>query len=135
MDGEPMSIEVGIPELAEALRKHPFAYLVAVGDQPRAHVVASSVRMSDGVIVVLDAGRRSRNAVMVNPLVMLLLPPFEPGGYSLIVDGTAELTVDSVLVTPSCAVLHRPAPEPVSVVAGEDECVADCVKIPVEQGV
>jgi hypothetical protein len=128
-----MSIEVSIPELAAALRRHPFVYLVAVGDQPRAHVVASSARMTDGVIVVADAGRRSRNSVMVNPLVMLLAPPSEPGGYSLIIDGTAELTVDSVLVTPSRAVLHRPAPEPVPV-AVDGECVADCVKIPVEQG-
>jgi hypothetical protein len=127
-----MSIEVGLTELAATLRRHPFAYLVTVGDQSRAHVVASSVRMSDGVVVVPDAGRRSRNAVMVNPLVMLLAPPAEPGGYSLIVDGTAELTIEAVLVTPTRAVLHRPAPEPVAEIDGE--CVHDCVKIPLEQG-
>jgi hypothetical protein len=128
-----VSIEVGLTELAAALRQHPFVYLLTVGDSPRPHVVASSATMADGVIVVPDAGRRSRQAIMVNPVVTLLAPPGEPGGYSLIVDGSAELTIDSVLVTPTRAVLHRPAPQPV--VVAEGECVHDCVKIPVEQGI
>jgi hypothetical protein len=124
-----MSIEVGLAELAETLGRHPFAYLLTVGEKSRAHVVASAVTMSGGVVVVPDAGRKSRAAIAGNPLVTLLAPPAEPGGYSLIIDGTATTTDEAVLVAPTRAVLHRPAPEPVPAVAGE--CVHDCVKIPV----
>ena len=128
-----MSIEVGLAELAQALAKHPFAYLLTVGDSPRPHVVASSVSVRDGVVVVPDVGRRSRAALELNPAATLLAPPAEPGGYSLIVDGTATLTEDAVLVTPSRAVLHRPAPAPVA--APQDgSCGADCVPIPLQQG-
>jgi hypothetical protein len=128
-----MSIEVGLAELAQALAKHPFAYLLTVGDAPRPHVVASSVAVRDGVVTVADAGRRTRTAIAVNPAVTLLAPPAEPGGYSLIVDGTGVLTDDAVLVTPSRAVLHRPAPMPAAAPA-DGSCGQDCVPIPLDQG-
>jgi hypothetical protein len=59
--------------------------------------------------------------------VSLLWPPNEPGGYSLIVDGAAAPSDDGrIAVTPTRAVLHRPA-------AGSDAsspgCGADCVPI------
>src|SRR4051794_9375638 len=45
------------------------------------------------------------------PAVTLLWPPVEPGGYSLIVDGTGHAAggadADGVVVQPAKAVLHR----------------------------
>jgi hypothetical protein len=61
--------------------------------------------------------------------VSLLYPVRSEGDYSLIVDGTAvvESTKDGqrILVTPTKAVLHRPAvvPDPTS------SCTADCVPL------
>ena len=39
----------------------------------------------------------------------VLFPPLEQRGYTLIVDGTAEVTDDGIAVRPATAVLHRPA--------------------------
>jgi hypothetical protein len=60
--------------------------------------------------------------------VSLLWPPAEPGGYSLIVDGTAAAGVREgrLAVTPTRAVLHRPASAPGDARPG---CSADCVPI------
>lgn len=59
--------------------------------------------------------------------VTLLWPPNEPGGYSLIVDGTAEPThadPDALTVTVSRAVWHRPG-----VGADGSSCGSDCKPI------
>ncbi|MGQ0843331.1 MAG: pyridoxamine 5'-phosphate oxidase family protein [Sporichthyaceae bacterium] len=105
-----MSIAVELADLEATLAKYPFVYLLTVGDQPRPHILALPVRMQDGLVVVPAQGRGSRSRIETNALVTLLAPPHEPGGYSLIVDGTATLADDAVLVTPTWAVLHRPAP-------------------------
>ena len=42
-----------------------------------------------------------------NPLVVLMFPPSQPDGMSLIVDGEAEVNGDGVVVKPTWAVLHR----------------------------
>ncbi len=66
------------------------------------------------------------------PLVTLLWPPAEPGGYSLIVDGTvtsaegAGTGDNSVVVRPTKAVLHRPAVSPDDASPG---CGSDCVPL------
>ena len=50
----------------------------------------------------------------------MLWPPFEHGGYSLIVDGHATLTADGASVEPAHAILHRPA---------DDGTGHDCVSL------
>jgi hypothetical protein len=60
--------------------------------------------------------------------VSLLYPISTPDDYSLIVDGTAVAASDNervLLITPTTAVLHRPAaaPDPASA------CGADCVPL------
>ena len=62
--------------------------------------------------------------------VTLLWPPAEPGGYSLIVDGRAEVTVADaetvrLAVVPTRALLHRDA-DPDSPNAAKG-CLHDCV--------
>jgi hypothetical protein len=76
----------------------------------------------------MEVGNRSARNSSVRPQVSLLWPPNEPGGYSLIVDGTAALPSGDgrIAVTPTRAVLHRPAaaPDP-----DKPSCSADCVPI------
>lgn len=50
----------------------------------------------------------------------------EPDGYSLIVDGAAQLEGDNLRVTPSRAILHRP--EIIAPPNGEG-CGADCIEL------
>jgi hypothetical protein len=107
-----MSIEVKAGELSEMLARFPFLYLLTVGAQPRPHISALTARVIDGVVVVSGAGARSHDRIATNPLVTLLAPPYEPGGYSLIIDGTARPGEDTILVSPTHAVLHRPAAVP-----------------------
>jgi hypothetical protein len=122
-----MSIEVQPGELPEMLARFPFVYLLTVGEQPRPHISALAARVADGAVVVSGAGQRSRDRIAVNELVTLLAPPYEPGGYSLIIDGTGRVSGEAILVSPTRAVLHRPATGPAP--AGGDGCAQDCVEI------
>lgn len=67
----------------------------------------------------------------------LAWPPRTADGYSLFVDGTAEVRSageDAVVtVSPSRAVLHRPAPAPTPP-DDPSACVSDCVELPVTGG-
>ncbi|OLT39487.1 hypothetical protein BJF86_08755 [Serinicoccus sp. CNJ-927] len=101
-----MSIVVDLEELAEALGRHPTAYLLLSGEE-RPHVGEVLVSMRDDVLVVERPGRTASRTVPDRPHVTLLLPPAEAGGYSLIVDGEAALVGDELHVEPSHAVLHR----------------------------
>lgn len=125
-----MSIQVTPDELAATLAKFPFVYLLTVGEQPRPHVSALSAQVLDGVVVVPIGGGRSRTIIERNELVTLLAPPYEPGGYSLIIDGTAALTEDAVVVSPTWAVLHRPVPA--AVPKADGSCSHDCVELPTQ---
>jgi hypothetical protein len=67
--------------------------------------------------------------------VTLVFPPREPKGFTLLVDGTAEVAGDDVWITPATAVLHRPAshaegPSPPQS-AGEQTggCENDCTSV------
>jgi hypothetical protein len=102
-----MSIPVDLAALGETLSRHDVAYLLTSADD-RPHVAQVSPRLADGVVVIAEPGRTARRVVGERPAVSLLLPPREPDGYTLIVDGRAALGDDGTLtVTPSHAVLHR----------------------------
>lgn len=102
-----MSIAVALEELAAKVGDYPYCYLVTTGEE-RSHLLAVKP-------IVVEAGLRcetghsSRANVVRNPLVVLLFPPVEPDGFSMIVDGRGEVNGDGVVVTPTWAVLHRPA--------------------------
>ena len=101
-----MSIVVDLDDLAEAIKKHATAYLVlSGGDRP--HVGEVAISMRDGVLVVQAPGRTAQRTVPDRPAVTLLLPPVQPGGYSLIVDGQAAISAAELIIEPSHAVLHR----------------------------
>lgn len=80
--------------------------------------------LHDGVLVVPEAGRTAPRVVGDQPAVSLLLPPREPGGHSLIIDGEATLDADGrIHVRPSHAVLHRASS---TTAAARSDCGNDC---------
>lgn len=112
-----MSIQVTLPELAEKLTRYHFAYLMTVGDDERAHVVAVHTRLDGDTLVLSSTGRRARGNVSARPAVTLVWPPMDPAEFSLIVDGVASLLETEIAVEFTGGVLHRPAP--VTAAAGE----------------
>lgn len=122
-----MSVDVELSELADAAAEFRFAYLLSVGDDDRAHVVAVQPILEASRLRVADLGSRSRANAAARPGVTLLWPPPDIDGYSLIVDGHGELAGDGLVVSPTRAVLHRPGPTP----APDSPCRADCIELPV----
>jgi hypothetical protein len=105
-----MSIAVELEELRLQSEAFPGdAFLVTVSDDGRPHTVA--VRPTwDGGELVVPTGRTTAANAVARPLVALLWPPPEIGGYSLIVDAAATPGGDGeVRLQPTRAVLHRPA--------------------------
>ncbi|MDT5146834.1 MAG: hypothetical protein QOC58_1479 [Mycobacterium sp.] len=125
--------KVDLDRLAAALADYPFAYLITVDDGYRVHTVTvePALRHLDAARAVVDVGQiggRTRQNLAQRSDVTLLWPPPEPGGYSLIVDGTAELSdaADETIrlgVVPTRALLHREA-DSLSAAKG---CLHDCV--------
>ncbi len=107
-----MSLKVDLDQLAAALANHAFAYLVTVSDDYRAHTVA--------------VGTRTRTNARSHADVTLVWPPREPGGYTLIVDGVANVADDGLTVEPTGAVLHRSATPTSPTASG---CGDDCVPL------
>jgi len=128
---------VDFKRLAAALTDYPFAYLITVDDDYRVHTVTVEPTLRDlpesaeGAGALLDVGLiggRTRANLAQRRDVTLLWPPPEPGGYSLIVDGHAEISedgADSVRcgVVPTRALLHREADSP----SAAKGCLHDCV--------
>lgn len=81
--------------LAAALTGYRAAYLVTVDDDYQVHTVDVEPALSGRVIEVGPVGGRTRRNVEKRSAVTLLWPPGEPGGYSLIVDGTSQLDAAS----------------------------------------
>jgi hypothetical protein len=124
-----MSIEITLQQLTETLTRYRFAYLLTVGDGTRAHVVAVSATLTDDVFLVTDLGRKTRANLAARPSVTLVWPPADPSDYSLIVDGVGSMREDELAITPTRAVLHRPARSQITTTGGG--CESDCIEVPV----
>ena len=126
--GAKQAKKVDLKRLAAALDDFPFAYLITVDDGYRAHTVTVEPTLHDGVLDVgLIGGRTSKNLAQRND-VTLLWPPSEVGGYSLIVDGQAEVTgaddqTVQLTIVPTRALLHRNADSPTAAKG----CLHDCI--------
>ena len=119
-----MSVKVDLDQLADALADFTFAYLITFGDGRHAHAVAVDPMLIDGVFDVGSIGGSTRKNIARHDGVTLVWPPPEPGGYSLIVDGTGRPTGDALTVVPSRAVLHRKAaPGTVTKPGCKDDCM------------
>ncbi len=130
-----MSEPVPVEELGDTVSRYgAAAFLLTTGDDERPHATQVVVSV-DGAELRCGLGRRTVRNGTARPLVSLLWPPREPGGYSLIVDG--ELRVEDVddeggrgVVTATRAVLHRPAAAPD---AEEAACGSDCLQIEIPE--
>lgn len=128
-----MSSTVDFDRLAEKLAGHDYAYLITVDAENRPHPVpVMPVLRGDTVHIGALGGRRSRANLARTGDVTVMWPPPIPGGYTVIVDGTAQVSDDgelaSVTISPSRAVLIRVAtPES----PGETPCYSDCVDLKV----
>lgn len=125
--------KVDFKRLAAALDDYRFAYLVTVDDDYRVHTVTVEPELREHNLDVGLIGGQTRKNVESRSDVTLLWPPSEPGGYSLIVDGRAEVAdaTDSdddgaaLRVMPTRALLHRNAdPNTPGSATG---CLHDCV--------
>jgi hypothetical protein len=129
-----MSVAVALDALRAAIEERGLAaYLLTVSDDATPHVVHAAFRW-EGDALVADVGKRTAANAAARPTVSLLFPLRAAGDYSLIVDGSAGVTtagdVRRVHVTPTRAILHRPAavPDP------EASCAADCVPLVTRRG-
>jgi hypothetical protein len=123
---------VDFERLAGALDGYRFAYLVTVDDDYRVHTVTVEPELREQVMDVGLIGGRTRRNVESRSTVTLLWPPSEPGGYSLIVDGTGEIAevtesgdTAALRVVPTRALLHRNA-DPTTP-GSATGCLHDCV--------
>jgi hypothetical protein len=104
-----VSIAVPLDDLAREVERRAFAYLVTTSDDGRPHAVALVPVVADGALRFDAGGRTCRNATD-RPAVSLVFPPTADDRFSLVVDGTAAVDGSTVVVTPTWAVRHRPAP-------------------------
>ncbi len=124
-----MSIPVELSQLADALTRYRYAYLMTSPEQGAPHAVAVYAAIDGDALAVNDAGRRTRANAQARPAVALVWPPGEEGGYSLIVDGLADVQGEQLRITPTRAVLHRSAPAPAPQAQAEGGCTSDCVEL------
>ncbi len=122
-----MSIPVPLDRLRAALEEWSGnAYVLTVTDDGRPHAVHSAIRW-EGDALAADVGRRSAANAKARPWVSLLYPVRSDGDYSLIIDGSAAVISHAaghrLLISPTKAVFHRPAPAP----DPSSACGTDCV--------
>jgi Pyridoxamine 5'-phosphate oxidase len=123
-----MSIPVPVESLRAAIAERgAVAYLLTVSDDGRPHAVHGPLAW-DGDELAADVGKRTAANAAARPSVSLLFPVRTDGDYSLIVDGTAAIAPGGdgkrLLITPTKAVLHRPAASPDPKASCEADCVA-----------
>lgn len=127
-----MASSVDFARLAEKLVGYDYAYLITVDAENRPHPVpVMPTLQGDTVHIAALGGRRSRANLARSSDVTVMWPPPAPGGYTVIVDGTAEVSdaggdLASLAIAASRAVLIRVAtPES----PGETPCYSDCVDL------
>lgn len=103
-----MSIPVEIDALADTLVGFGAAYLLTVDAEGQVKVVSVAPRLEGGRLTCAPSAGTARN-LADNPHATLVFPPSRDGGMSLLVDGTATADEAGIALTPTSAVLHRPA--------------------------
>lgn len=120
-----MSIQVNVADLAAALADFDTAYLLSVGHSGVKVVNVQLVAAGGDLLIPTESGGTARN-IAANHAVTVLCPPPRTGGYSLIVDGTARVDGTGFRVSPTHAVLHRPAGPDAPVPDDPQACGNDC---------
>ena len=106
------------------------AYVLTVRDDATPHIAHLNMRL-DGDVLRCGASRSAAANVAQRPSISVLWPPYEPGGYSMIVDAAAR-TVDGaegleLELRPTSGVLHRPATP--ATPATNPNCASDCAPL------
>lgn len=106
-----MSVRVELDKVREQVAAcRSCAYLLTVTDDGRPHAVSLEVEWQGDEIVGRPGSRTTANAER-SPEVSLLWPVSGRDGFSLIVDGQAEVRINgnstTVAVKPTGAVLHK----------------------------
>jgi hypothetical protein len=122
-----MSIPVEVADLARSLQDFGAGYLLT-NRAGAVKVVTVEPTVTDGVVLVEGPGKGTVANLAENAAVTLVFPPREPRGFTLLVDGTAEVAGDDVRITPATAVLHRPASHAEGPPA-PDGCGNDCAPV------
>ena len=120
-----MSIPVAIDQLAEALADFGAGYLLTASAEGKVKAITVEPTVRQGAVVVPGPSGGTTANLAANPQVTLVFPPVVPRGYTLIVDGTAQVSGDDFLVTPQAAVLQRPPPHSDGP-PPPDGCAHDC---------
>ncbi len=104
-------------------------YLLTQGEDGRPHAVLVSVEWQEGRMFT-RAGAKSTANIAARPLLSLLWPPVEEGGYSLIINGDGYVIGSGpeaqIGITPTHGVLHRPGTSADSEARG---CCSDCIPL------
>lgn len=124
-----MSQEVAVTELATVLDRFAFAYLATIAEQRRTHIVAVRPVLVGNTFRIAEPGRTTCRNLGQQPAVTLVWPPSDAEHYSLIVDGIGRLDGHDLIVAPTRAVLHRPAPA--APTDTPTACRSDCIELPV----
>jgi hypothetical protein len=127
-----MSVPVALDQLPAVLDEFgTVAYLLSAGGDGRPRCVSVALSWS-GDQLMATVGKRTGVNIGAQPLVSLLWPPVEPAGFSLIVDGSAEVSASEsdgggavIAITPTGGVRHRNA-EPAADASG---CGSDCAPL------
>ena len=118
------------PTLAEAVAQYGRdAYLLTIAnDGPHTSFVSVDLK---GNVIACAIGKSAARNIASKPNVSLFWPPREPGGYALVVNGTAPgrrepsgLTRAEITLTKS--VLHRAGPKPPH---SDGPCPSDCRRV------
>jgi hypothetical protein len=116
-----------VPTLAEAVEQYGRdAYLLTIANSGP-HTSFVSVDL-DGNVIECAIGKSAARNIASEPKVSLFWPPREPGGYALVVNGTATRRrepsgVTRAEITLTKSVLHRAGPKPPD---GDGPCPSDC---------
>jgi hypothetical protein len=134
-DDRPGSVTEAVDRLRiEVGRFSTDPYLLTVTSAGRPHCGTVAVAwdgLGDELVVAPLPSSWAGSDTAGHREVSLLWPPADPGGYSLIVDGTATTSMgddDTTLlaVAPTKAVLHRRGPAPTD---ASSACGSDCIPI------
>lgn len=106
--------------LRDALAGRGRPFLVTIGGGGSPHLGVVEAALDGGQLVVRGVGTRSRTNLVANHAVTLLWPAPSEDRRSLILDGTAHVDGDVVVVSPTKAILHRPALDEHGIPAGSD---------------
>lgn len=106
-----MSLKVEVVDLPAKAAEYGPGFLISGDGSGGPHTMHVRFEFSEGddVVATCAVGRSAARNVEVNPLVTLLWPPREDGGYSLIADGQAQADEGTATITILSAVLHRHA--------------------------